>query len=74
MYLACYDGNEACGYNEFKKFDQTQFRAMRFLLGVHKYDPILGLQCDMGWVYLSVNRYLAMVRYWNRLVEMETLV
>ena len=44
---------------------------MRFFLDVHKYASIVGLQGDMGWVSLSVNRRVAMVRYWNRLVEMD---
>ena len=54
-------GSETCGYNTFTKCDQIQYRDMRFFPGMHKYAPV-GLQGDMGWVSLSVNIYVSMVR------------
>ena len=63
---------EACGYNKFDKSDNIPYRAMRFFLGVNKYTPNLGLQGDMGWVSLSVERPVSMVRFWNKLVNMKS--
>ena len=57
----CY--SEACGYNTFNRCDHIQYRAMRFFLDVQKYAPIIGLQDDMGWVSLSVDRHVSMVRF-----------
>ena len=65
-------GSEACGYNKFDKCDNIQYRAMRFFLEVNKYTPNLGLQRDMGWVSLSVERPVYMVRFWNKLVDMKS--
>ena len=45
---------------------------MRFFLGVHKFTPTIGLQGDMGWVSLSVDRHVSMVRFWNRLINMNS--
>ena len=64
-------GSEECGYNKFTKCDQIQYRAMRFFLGVHKYAPVAGLQGDMGWISLSINRCISIVRFWNRLLNMD---
>ena len=64
-------GSEACGYNTFNKCNQIQYRAMRFFWGVHKYAPIIGRQGDMGWVSLTVDRHVSMVRFWNRLINMK---
>ena len=45
---------------------------MRFFLGVNKYTPIIGLRGDMGWVFLSVERHVSMLRTWNKLLNMKS--
>ena len=65
-------GSEACGYYKFKKCGNIQYQAKRFFLEVHTFTPNIGLQGDMGWVYLSVDRHVSMVRFWNRLMSMNS--
>ena len=65
-------GSEARGYYKLKKCDKIQYRVMRFFLGVHKFTPTIGLQGDMGWVSLSLDRHVSMVRFWNRLMSMNS--
>ena len=62
--------SEACGYNRFDKYDRIQYRAMRFFLRVHKCTPIHGLHGDMGWVSISIDRWVDMMRFWKRLMHM----
>ena len=52
-----------------KKCNRIQHIAMRCFLGVHKYTPIYGLQRDIGWFTLSVDRSVYMVIFWNRLIN-----
>jgi len=44
---------------------------MRFFLGVHKYTPIDGMLGDMGWCKPHVHRNLGIIRFWNRMIEMD---
>ena len=44
---------------------------MRYFLGVHKYAPTAAVQGDMGWISLKYRRYVAMLKFWNRLVHMD---
>ena len=62
--------SEACGSNKLKKCDQIQHRAMRFFPGVHKYAPILGLQCCSTiiltihiWLLCDVKSYCSYTDY-----------
>lgn len=59
-------------YKKHVKPDQIQNRAIRYYLGVHKNAPILGIQADMGWITPEFKYYLAMFRYWNRLINMDS--
>jgi hypothetical protein len=63
-------GSEVWGLNEFPKLDTVQNRAIRVFLGVHGYAANVAITGDMGWTASRVRRQVAMVRYWNRLVEM----
>ena len=45
-------------------------RAMRFFLGVHRFAPTAGVVGDMGWLSLKYRRFIAMLRFWNRLIAM----
>ena len=44
-----------------------------FFLRVHTYAAIPGLQGDMGWVSLSVDRSVSMARFWNCLIQTNRL-
>ncbi len=49
----------------------TQNRAIRYFLGVHRFTPLLAINGDMGWIRSSDRRWVAMIRLWNRLVDMD---
>ncbi len=44
---------------------------MRYFLGVHKFAPNFGVQGDMGWMLPKYRRFLAMIRFWNRMVHLD---
>ena len=58
------------GYHKGKAIDIVQNRAMRYFLGVHKFTPNAAITGDMGWIQPMFSRYLCMIRFWNRLIEM----
>ena len=64
-------GSEVWGYEKFNKSEIVQNRASRVYLGVHRFAPVLGLQGDLRWLSCRTRRKLNMVRYWNRLVNMD---
>ena len=43
---------------------------MRCFLGVNKYAPIAGIEGDMGWITPDVRHKLAILRYWNKILDM----
>ena len=53
------------------KLEQVQTRAMRVCLGVHRFAPINGLIGDKGWLPLNHMRQIELIRYWNRLINMD---
>ena len=60
-------------YGDSKKFDvcnNTQNRAMRYYLGVHRFAPIYGMQGDFGWLTPRFRRFKCILRFWNRLIDM----
>ena len=63
-------GSEVWGYAENVKCERIQQRACRYYIGVHPKTPILALTGDMGWVPAQIKRHRNMIRYWNRMVEM----
>ena len=46
-------------------------RAIQCFLGVNKYAPIAGFQGDMGWTWPQVRHKIVMLRYWNRILQLE---
>jgi len=44
---------------------------MRYFLGVHRFTPVLGMIGDTGWIPSVYRRWLTMIRYWNKLVQMD---
>ena len=77
----CYDScvvpvadysSEIWGYKNFNKPNLIQNRAMRIFLGVHRFAPVAGLEGDMVWMSPQYRRWLNILRFWNRLVCMNT--
>lgn len=58
------------GFNKAKPIDMIQNRAMRFYLGVHKFVPNVALTAEMAWLKPIYCRYLCILRFWNRLMNM----
>ena len=65
-------GSEVWGFGKYDKCDTIMNRAMRYYLGVNKYAPNAGVQGDMAWLSLKYRRYIAMLRFWNRLIKLDT--
>ena len=64
-------GAEVWGLRRANKCDQVQNRAIRYYIGVHRFAPILAIQGDMGWVTPINRRAICMLRFWNRLINMD---
>ena len=58
------------GHAKNDKIMKIHTRAMRCFLGVNKYAPIAGIEGDMGWITPDVRHKLAILRYWNKIVDM----
>lgn len=65
-------GSSVWGSIKTSKLDGVQNRAMRYFLGVHRYTPIAAMSGDMGWFPLYICQYIAVARYWNRLMKMSS--
>ena len=63
-------GAEVWGYKKYTSCEKVQNRAIRYFMGVHPKTPIPALNGDMGWIATDVRRHNAMIRYWNRLMNM----
>ena len=44
---------------------------MRIYLGVHRFAPNAAVSGDMGWTSPSTRRKITMLRFWNKLVDMD---
>ena len=62
-------GAEVWGHGKYPKCDLVMNKAMRHFLGVHKFAPTAAVQGDMGWMSLKFHRYIAMLRFWNRMLK-----
>ena len=51
--------------------DLIQTKALRSYLGVHKFAPKLGILGDVGWIPSPIRRKLCILRYWNRLINLD---
>ena len=63
-------GSEIWGFKDFAKLNTVQQNAIRVYLGLHKFAPIDGFIGDMGWTQAQIRRQVSMIRFWNRLVNM----
>ncbi|KAH3813261.1 hypothetical protein DPMN_141714 [Dreissena polymorpha] len=59
------------GFKHFKSAENVHHRAIRYFLGVHRFTPILALLGEIGWLPSIYRRWLAMIRFWNRLVKLD---
>ena len=57
------------GFHKASAIDKVQNRAMRYFLGVHKFAPNAALTSEMGWIRPQSERYICMLRLWNRLLN-----
>ena len=62
--------SETWGYCKAKSADKVQNRALRFILGVHKFCPLPAMSGDVGWLGCKERHFISMIRYWNRLIRM----
>ena len=65
-------GASIWGFNNEKFGQRIQDRAIRYYLGVHRFTPIPGLHSEMGWLNIKFHHFLCMLRYWNRLMKMDS--
>jgi hypothetical protein len=63
-------GSEVWGYIKNCKADTVQNKAMRVFLGVHRFAATPAIEGDMGWFPNTLQRTLNVLRYWNRLINM----
>ena len=59
------------GYKDYNDIDALQNRTIRYFLGVHRFAPKLAINGDMGWLPTKERRWFNILRYWNRLVNMD---
>ena len=59
------------GHKLYQKTEAVQKRALRFYMGVHKFAPILAIECDVGWLPTYYRQILKIIRLWNRLILMD---
>ncbi len=62
--------SEIWGFKNFQSSDSIQERAIRFYVGVHRFTAIPALRGEVGWSKTRSDRWLNMISYWNRLINM----
>ena len=77
MYYACVNtlldyGTSVWGFSNHKFGQQTQNRTIKYLLGVDKNAPNLAVRADMGWLNVKYHYCVCAIRYWNRLLQIDT--
>ena len=64
-------GTEVLGYLKNLKSDSIQIKAIKIFLGVHRFASNDAVQGDMGWLPNHLKHTLNVLRYWNRLVDLD---
>ncbi len=64
-------GSEITGIYKQDKLNRVIDSSARAFLGVHKFCPIASMYKDLGWVTNACNRKVNVLRYWNRLIQMD---
>ena len=63
-------GSAVWGFDEYSKPQTLQNRLSRFFLGVHRFAPVAATKIEMNWLDTRETRWLEMLRYYNKIVEM----
>jgi len=58
------------GYTDFSCINTVQNKTIRYFLGVHKFAPNLAIKGDVGWLPSKERRWCNILRYLNRLMDM----
>ena len=59
------------GTRSFSKTEQVQYKAARYFLGVHRFASTEALLGDMGWPTARSRHKLLLLKYWNRLCNLD---
>ena len=65
-------GVEVWGIYKCTEVEKVQNTAARVFLGVNKFAPILAIQGEIGWQLCKTRIDISMLRYWNRILKMES--
>ena len=58
------------GFGEFQQPQVLQNRIQRFFLGVHAFAPVAATNMEFDWLSMKFLRWLEIIRYYNRLVDL----
>ena len=64
-------GAEVWGYHKGENIENVYNKAIKVYLGVNRFAANLAVIGDIGWVPPALSRKLCMIRYWNRLIDMD---
>ncbi|KAK6171961.1 hypothetical protein SNE40_018378 [Patella caerulea] len=59
------------GYKSHNSLEMIENRAMRFLLGDHRFTSLLGMSGDSGSIPCTQRRRIKMFQLWNRLLSLD---
>ncbi len=59
------------GFPELNEPHVLQNRMIRYYLGVHKFAPVPAMQLEMDWLDTRYQRWIEMVRFRNRIAQMD---
>lgn len=65
-------GAEVVGFGKHNAIEDVQQRAARFYMGVNRFCPIPCLNAEMGWLESLVCRKYSAIRYYERLLRMDS--
>ena len=49
----------------------VQKKAIRYFLGVHRFDPSSDITGNIGWLLGRYRRFISVLRFWTRIINME---
>ena len=64
-------GSEIWGIYKYDQIQRVQNNAARVFLGLNKFAPILSIQGDIGWNFCKTRIDVNILRFWNRIINME---
>ena len=59
------------GYRDYSTIDSVQNKILRYFLGVHRFAPKLVINGDVSWLPAKERWRYNMLRYWNRLMDVD---